>query len=289
MRPTTRLAAVTLGLILAGGSLGGIPVGATGVPQPEYYVKNCRGIYPTLPIGSTEGTEGDDVMIGTAYDDVIYGNGGDDLICGRDGNDTIYGGAGEDQLFGNDGHDSLYGGPGRDWLAGMPGCDHLYGGNGNDLLKPGPGGPTYGGSPDCRGTVAGGAGADHVLVSSESVNDYSGGPGLDLLDFHPITGPLTIDLPAGTYAGDIGHNSVSGAALEFERARGTWGADTLIGTDGPNRLAGGRGDDTIRGGGGDDFLNGGSGTFSYPDYDLLFGDAGFDTCVEGEVTTDCEA
>ena len=128
-----------------------------------------------------------------------------------------------------------------------------------------------------------------MLVRSQSVNDYSGGPGLDLLDFHPISGPLTIDLPAGTYAGDIGHNSVSGAALEFERARGTRGADTLIGTDGPNRLAGGSGDDTIRGGGGDDFLNGGSGTFSYPDYDLLFGDDGFDTCVEGEATTDCEA
>lgn len=288
MRGITRSAAA-LGLILAVGSLGSVPLGAAETLQPESYVKNCRGVLPTLPIGATEGTEGDDVMVGTAYDDVIYGNGGNDLICGRDGNDTIYGGPGEDYLVANNGHDVLYGGPGRDTLAGMPGCDLLYGGNGNDLLKPGPGGPTYGGSPDCIGTVDGGAGSDHVLVGTCSVNDYSGGPGMDLLDFHPNMGHLTIDLSAGTYNGDIGCGwAFSAAALDFERARGTWGGDTLIGTDGPNRLAGMHGGDTIWGRGADDFLNGGPDLAVDP-ADTLNGEAGSDTCVNGEVTNGCEA
>jgi Ca2+-binding RTX toxin-like protein len=288
MRGTTRFAAVALGVILAGGSLGSAPVGAAATPEQEAYVKNCRGLLPTLPVGTTEGTEGDDVMVGTNHDDVIYGNGGNDLICGRDGNDTIYGGAGEDQLFGNDGRDSLYGGPGRDTLAGMPGCDRLDGGNGNDLLKPGPGGPTYGGSPDCLGTVDGGAGSDHVLVGACSVNHYLGGPGIDLLDFHPNMGHLTIDLSAGLYTGDIGCGDFSASAVEFERARGTWGSDTLIGTEGPNRLAGMHGGDIIWGRGGDDFLNGGPDLAGDP-ADTLYGEAGFDTCANGEVVNGCEA
>ena len=70
MRRTTRLAAAALGLILAGGSLGSLPVGAAETPQAETYVKNCRGVCPLCPVGATEGTEGDDVMIGTGYDDV---------------------------------------------------------------------------------------------------------------------------------------------------------------------------------------------------------------------------
>jgi Ca2+-binding RTX toxin-like protein len=275
---------VAAGLLLTL-ALASLPAAAAGSPQPEgTYIKNCFGFFPTLPIGTTQGTEGDDVMVGTIHDDVIHGNGGNDLICSWTGNDTIYGDAGDDSLWGNKGDDVLYGGPGQDKLGGLQGCDDLYGGSGSDSLLPG-----YGGYPGsgCTGYVSGGPGADFIHVAQPSENDYNGGPGWDRISFR-TAGPLTIDLAAGTY--DLaGYWPASGAALSFERVLGTWYGDTIFGTEGPNRLAGGRGDDTIHGRGGDDFLNGGSGTPSYPDYDLLFGDDGFDTCVNGETVTDCEA
>ena len=136
--------------------------------------------------------------------------------------------------------------------------------------------------------MAGGAGADHVLVASRSRNDYAGGPGVDLIDFRHMSGSLTIDLAAGTLSGFFGTTPVSGAALEFERARGTFGSDTILGTDGPNRLAGMHGGDTLWGRGGDDFLNGGP-DGEYDGDDTLHGDDGFDTCVDGETAIDCEA
>jgi hypothetical protein len=65
------------------------------------------------------GTDGPDVLRGTAKDDVIsslggddtiIGAGGDDLICGGDGNDTIRGDSGIDVISGDAGDDRIEGG-----------------------------------------------------------------------------------------------------------------------------------------------------------------------------------
>ena len=69
------------------------------------------------------GTEGDDVLTGTA---------GRDVICGLGGDDTITGLNGRDRLYGDGGADTITGGAGRDLLKGGRGADSLDGGDGRD-------------------------------------------------------------------------------------------------------------------------------------------------------------
>ncbi len=96
------------------------------------------------------GTNGNDVLNGTAKSDVIVaksgndvvrGKGGADVIClgsgidraeGGSGTDTIYGQAGHDQIYGGSGSDRLIGGAGKDRLVGQKGRDQLVGGGGID-------------------------------------------------------------------------------------------------------------------------------------------------------------
>ena len=74
-------------------------------------------------------------VIGTRYDDVVYGNDfknyikgsfGADLIHGMGGDDRIKGGAGADDLHGRQGDDFLDGGPDSDTADG--GADSNIGG-----------------------------------------------------------------------------------------------------------------------------------------------------------------
>ncbi|MEV4513109.1 calcium-binding protein [Dactylosporangium sp. NPDC049525] len=114
------------------------------------------GVIFAVPGVTTNGTAGDDLIIGTDGDDRIYGMAGDDTICGGDGADRIHGddGVGDvvpgddlidgedatDQLYGDGGNDVIHGGnnhpnsPYREWLQGDSGVDRLYGENGADDL-----------------------------------------------------------------------------------------------------------------------------------------------------------
>jgi len=99
--------------------------------------------------GYTPGTKfragkGEDVVIGTDDNDVIFGNKGNDLIDG---------GAGDDKLVGNRDSDILLGGEGNDKLYGGNNDDVLYGGPGNDLIN-------------------GGNGSNDVAIYEGSINDY---------------------------------------------------------------------------------------------------------------------
>ncbi|MDP9964697.1 VCBS repeat-containing protein [Variovorax paradoxus] len=64
----------------------------------------------------------------------ITGSNGDDLLTGTAGNDTINSGNGDDCVSGGAGSDSLNGGAGDDTLDGGSGSDQLNGGSGNDTL-----------------------------------------------------------------------------------------------------------------------------------------------------------
>jgi Ca2+-binding RTX toxin-like protein len=59
-----------------------------------------------------EGSEGNDVLIGTGGGDVIRGYDGDDILLGRDGDDDLIGGADADQLRGGAGNDVYVFNPG---------------------------------------------------------------------------------------------------------------------------------------------------------------------------------
>jgi Ca2+-binding RTX toxin-like protein len=103
------------------------------------------------------GTDGADVLVGTAEDEVICGLDGRDRIRAGGGRDVVDGGGGRDRLAGNGGRDRVAGADGRDRIsagggndfadgdrghdvvAGGSRNDHLHGGGGNDVLRGGPG------------------------------------------------------------------------------------------------------------------------------------------------------
>jgi Ca2+-binding RTX toxin-like protein len=103
------------------------------------------------PDGTTpycDGTDGNDVMKGTAKidamraargADIMYGYKGADRLYGSEGPDIGYGGPGDDELgSGCDGipcgRDEYHGGPGADRIVGNPKSEKLFGGRGDDEI-----------------------------------------------------------------------------------------------------------------------------------------------------------
>jgi len=134
----------------------GVPRSAGGACDiGAYELVHCRG-----RIVNYVGTNGRDVLTGTAAPDVFlllggndtaFGLGGSDVFCGAGGKDKEVGGPGRDRLYGDTGKDKLIGDGGNDLLAGGGGADKLLGGVGNDDLR------GNGGEDLCNG---GGAGHD---------------------------------------------------------------------------------------------------------------------------------
>ena len=80
------------------------PITANDLAPPE-----CSGINLTnvmVIIGSGNGTNGNDLILGSTGNDSIRGRGGDDCIVTGGGDDTLHGGNGNDVCDGGDGTDS---------------------------------------------------------------------------------------------------------------------------------------------------------------------------------------
>ena len=123
--------------------------GVTALPADS----ECKGKVATIL-----GTTADDVIKGTAGDDVIVTGPGDDVVRGKSGDDIVCTGAGEDKFYGNAGDDRANGGSGKDKLRGNSGQDRLTGGSGNDKLR-------GGGSQD---RLRGGPGTDRAHGGRDS-------------------------------------------------------------------------------------------------------------------------
>jgi Ca2+-binding RTX toxin-like protein len=158
--------------------------GPSGVSAQEAIT--CNLLTPTIvasEAGTINGTNGDDVIVGTAGDDIINAGGGNDTICGEGGNDLIHAGEGDDQMWGEAFRDDI--------LIGAPGTDDLNGGSGDDLLVDpvGSGQTLHGGSGNDRvfgfGTLNGGSGDDNVRVLGiqTSPSTLNGGAGDDSCTF----------------------------------------------------------------------------------------------------------
>lgn len=113
-------ASVALVLVVAGGA-----AMALGGFTPETY---CT----TDPC---PGTDGVDVLGGTAEAETIDVLAGDDLVTALSGKDVVYGREGNDELDGHYGSDTVYGGPGADLLYGANHSDTVYGGKGADRIR----------------------------------------------------------------------------------------------------------------------------------------------------------
>ena len=238
---------------------------------------------------ASDGDGGSDILIeienlvGSAFDDVLTGDGVSNVLKG---------GAGADQLFGEDGDDILQGGAGADILSGGAGVDvadyslaaagvtarldsqsasndgdggtdtfvsieSLTGSAFNDLLIGGANGDVLRGGLGAD-TLLGFGGNDVLWGGGGAANTLQGGLGDDwyVLEANDSVVEMTGE-GVDTVEARIGAYTL-GANVENLIYTGT-GAFAGTGNAGDNVLTGGAGDDNLRGLGGVDVLNGGGG------------------------------
>lgn len=168
------------------------------------YFSNQLGTY--IPL---EGTDGNDVIVGSSNNDRIFARGGDDTICagnaqdsvdGGDGNDTIFGEDGDDRLFGRAGEDSVFGGNGQDELFGEGDDDNLDGGNGVDFCDLGESFADT--AQNCEEVVPG-----NIVEVASSLPDFSilvqAVVTADLADTLANGGPFTVFAPTNQAFADL--------------------------------------------------------------------------------------
>lgn len=177
--------------------------------QGGAYAASVAAAGPSLPFPS----EGDDIRVGSAFADFVYGNGGNDTLSGQGGYDFIYGGLGNDALEGGAQKDYLRGDAGNDVIRGNGEFDNTHGNQGND-------------------TIYGGDGGDWVVGGQDGDLLY-GEAGADV-----VVGNLGADVMYGGFGDD--------------RLHGGQGDDQVFGEDGDDFLSGDRGADTLSGGAGAD-------------------------------------
>ena len=100
--------------------------------HPAFAVAHAR-TGAISPFEIWNGTEGDDVHVGTTRADTLNGKGGDDTLSGGLGNDLLDGGEGDDILAGDAGDNTVRGGAGDDRITSIDGADTIEGGEGDDF------------------------------------------------------------------------------------------------------------------------------------------------------------
>ena len=259
---------------------------------------------------------GDDFLWGDAGNDTLNGGDGIDLVFGGEGVDILYGGQGADEIIGGDGNDVLYGGAGKvvngvmdaadggDVMGGGLGNDTIYGGGGNDAIDGGEGNDLIYGGID-NNLLNGFNGDDTFIVDATHFgyqNSFSGGIGLDTVDYRASKGQLLAGVKFGINVdlGNVGAGIVIPAGRNvkdvFLSIEEVWGSafndiittgdaiqvdllgnpilnpitglplpanSSLHGFSGNDSLTGGLGNDTLDGGLGNDTLTGLAGDDTY--------------------------
>ncbi|APX24465.1 MAG: hypothetical protein CML50_14655 [Rhodobacteraceae bacterium] len=210
------------------------------------------------------GTNGFDILTGTAGDDTINGMAANDFLDGLAGDDVIYGGQGNDSLLGREGDDTVYGGNNHDNIALDDGNDYAEGGVGDDSIGGGAGNDTIYGE-NGNDVIGGGTDDDYIDAGADQ-DAASGGYGADT-----VIGGSGDD----TLAGSFGHDLVDGGVGD-DNMGGGLGNDTMLGHDGDDTMGAGDGNDLVDGETGNDFLAGGNGD------DTIYGGEGYDTINAGD-------
>lgn len=129
----------TLNGTVQASAISGDPIICPVTPPFNCVGTNGNDIIIGTAVGDTiDGLEGSDNIQGQTLNDLIHGNEGDDIISGGEGTDTLFGDEGNDVITGDAGANVVFGGGGNA-IYGGPGDDRLLGGSDNDLLVGGPG------------------------------------------------------------------------------------------------------------------------------------------------------
>ena len=174
-------------------------------------------------------------MEGTAFDDVLTGDGSANVLTGSGGADRLTGGLGDDTLSGGNGNDTAdYAsstaavtvaldqvvqdtiGAGTDELREL---ENVTGGSAADAL-----------SGDASANSIRGLAGNDVVDGRAGTTPSTEGAGTDAVSLESAVSGTTIDLEAGSSTGDGTDSLVS-----FESASGSRFNDVLIGTDAPIR------------------------------------------------------
>jgi Ca2+-binding RTX toxin-like protein len=191
----------------------------------------------------TFGLDGNDTIIGSNENDVIYGD--DDpsskFYIHYDNNRIVFDVDYPANAIIHD--DSLIGGNGADFIHGGEGNDTIYGGSNNGTAE----------------TIESGSTVGNYLYG-DSGNDiiWGGGAGNDYMD------------------GGSGNDTIHAVGDKAATIFGNDGNDSIIGADGNDIINGGDDNDTIQGNGGNDYIKGGSGD------DIIYGGTGADEMIGGE-------
>ena len=192
---------------------------------------------------------------GSAFNDFIGPDAGNNVFDGQSGNDTLQGGVGNDTLIGGDGIDrALYTDATGPIAVNMAAGTVSGAGIGSDTLSSI---ELIRGSAFADTYVATGyAGASAIGSIVTTFNEFEGmagndnivGNGSTALSYLNATGPVTVDIAAGTATGDasVGTDAFTGVQV----VRGSAFADTLLGS---NNLTG---VEVFQGGGGNDLIDG---------------------------------
>ncbi len=247
-------------------------------------------------------------VTGSAFNDVIIGDGNANRLTGGLGYDILVGLAGNDVLVGGDGlANEMQGGTGNDTYIVTAAGDSVieFSGEGTDevqtnlasyTLPANVENLTYTGSGNFIGTgngdnniITGGAGDDTLnggdgndqLFGNGGNNTLNGGNGVDTVDYSHATAGVNVNLVTGVVSsnGFGGHDTLSGV----ETVVGTNYADVLVGDTNSNYLIGGNGNDSLTGGtGAANTMQGGTGDDTYVaqavgDSIIEFANEGYDT------------
>jgi Ca2+-binding RTX toxin-like protein len=262
------------------------PVGAAAEGGRWQLDVGSDGIAPVAPLtvqgklnyrwvmGTVEGTNSDDTIYGTSGPDLLQGFGGKDTLIGLEGDDILDGGPGKDFLDAGPGDDTLIGGPGNDFLEGGTGLDRAIYTEATDGISVDMAAGTVSGPLVGKDTLDGielvrGSNFDDTYVATgftgtssvpgvvAGFNEFEGMGGNDTItgnnytriSYLNATGPVTVDLAAGTAAGDdsVGTDMFTGV----NAVRGSAYDDTLLGSDNGLDTA-----EFFLPGPGDDFING---------------------------------
>lgn len=239
------------------------------------------GVTIRLDLGTaSDGDSSTDTLIsienvfGSAFNDLIIGDGGDNELHGGGGSDTLIGGGGNDTLVGGFSASTLQGGVGDDRYVVLNGSDTIveFAGEGVDTVAThapalvlsenvengefvGIGGVVMTGNG--LNNILTGSHGDDVLRGRGGNDTLNGGLGTDIADYSLAASAVTVrlDLQRATNDGDGGIDTFT----SIEGATGSAFADFMVGGTGNDQLDGGLGADTLLGGTGNDVLTGGAG------------------------------